>query len=97
MTTRDEYVAKLKAQLDQWNTQMAAWEAKAQAAQSEAKRGYETQLERLRAHREQAANEMKRVQDASAEAWQDLSRGADHAWQAMREAFDRARSHFDRP
>ncbi len=96
MTTRDEYVAKLKAQLDQWNAQMAAWEAKAREAQSEAKHEYETQLERLRSHRERALGEMKRVQDASLEAWQDLARGADGAWQAMHEAFNKARSHFDK-
>lgn len=45
MTTRDEYVQKLKAQL---------------------------------------------------EAWQDLARGADSAWQAMHDAFNKARSHFDK-
>jgi len=96
MTTRDEYVEKLKAELDRWNSQMAIWETKTRDAQSEAKHEYETQLERLRAHRDQALNELKRVQNASLEAWQDLARGAESAWQAMREAFDKARSHFDR-
>jgi len=29
MSKRDEYVEKLKVQLDQWNTEVAKWEAKA--------------------------------------------------------------------
>jgi hypothetical protein len=95
MTTRDEYVAKLKAQLDQWNAQIAVWEAKAQQVQSEAKSEYQTQLARLRSQQEQALGALKRVQGASLEAWQDLARGADSAWRAMQDAFDKARSHFD--
>ena len=96
MTTRDEYVEKLKAQLDQWNAQISAWEVKARESQAEAKLEYEKQLERLRNRREQAVYQMKLVQNASLEAWQDLARGADSAWQAMHEAFTKARSHFDK-
>ena len=36
MNNRDEYVGKMKAQLDQWNADIATWEAKAQGAQAEA-------------------------------------------------------------
>ena len=96
MTTRDEYVEKLKAQLDQWNAKMSAWEAKAREAQAEAKLEYEKQLEHLRAQRDAAMHQMKLVQNASLEAWQELARGAEGAWQAMRDAFEKARSHFEK-
>jgi len=33
MMNRDEYVQKLKSQLDQWNAESKKWEAKAQQAQ----------------------------------------------------------------
>ena len=32
MIKRDEYVEKLKNQLDQWNAEVAKWESKAKAA-----------------------------------------------------------------
>ena len=35
MITREEYVQKLKSQIDQWNTQMATWEAAAKGAQGQ--------------------------------------------------------------
>ena len=96
MSKRDEYVDKLKAQLDQWNTEVAKWEAKAQQAQAGARVEYEKQLKELRRQRDQALEQMKRVQAASGETWVDLVRGADEAWAKMREALDKARSHFNK-
>jgi hypothetical protein len=37
---------------------------------------------------------MRRVQSATGDAWVDLVRGADEAWSRMREAFEKARTHF---
>ena len=94
MSKRDEYVEKLKGQLDQWNAEVAKWEAKATQAQAHARAGYEKHLSDLRHQRDQALEHMKRVQAASGEAWVDLVRGADEAWAKMREALEKARSHF---
>ena len=42
----------------------------------------------------QALEQMHKVQAATGDAWIDLVRGADEAWAKMREAFEKARSHF---
>jgi hypothetical protein len=96
MSKRDEYVEKLKGQLDQWNAEVAKWEAKAQKAQAGARVEYDKHLNDLRRQRDQALEHMKRVQAASGEAWVDLVRGADEAWAKMREALEKARSHFNK-
>ena len=96
MTKRDEYVEKLKAQLDQWNTEVATWEAKAKVAQASARGEYEKQLEAFRLQRDQATEQLRRVQSASGEAWVELVRGADEAWAGMRKAFEKARSQFQK-
>jgi len=96
MTNRDDYVRKLKEQLDQWNAEVAKWEAKAKSAQTEAKAGYDKQLEVFRARRDEAMYQLHQVQVASSEAWMDVMKGADAAWKAMGEAFIRARSHFEK-
>jgi len=93
---REEYVAKLKAQLDQWNAESAKWEEKARTAQSDMKAEYEKQLALLGSRREEATEQMRRVQGASAEAWKDMMTGADAAWKQMHEAFGKARSHFEK-
>ncbi len=94
MTKRDEYVEKLKAQLDQWNAQVMQWEAKAREAQADVRANYEKQLDAFRHQRDEALEQMRRVQSATGDAWMDFMRGADDAWSKMREAFEKARSHF---
>lgn len=94
MNTRDEYVEKIKAQLDIWNAELAKWEAKAKAAQTEMKPQIDKQIELIKEHRENAMYQMKLMQAAAGEAWVDLAKGADEAWVSMREAFEKAGTHF---
>ena len=92
--TQDEYVEKLKAQIDQWNAQVKDWEAKAAQAQDRVREQYLKSLGEVAAQRERVLVELRRVQAASMSAWQDMMRGADQAWKSMHEAFERARSEF---
>lgn len=91
---RDEYVEKLKAQLDQWNTELVKWEEKAKTAQAGARAEYEKRLETFRQQRDQAVEKMRQLQASAGDAWVDLMRGADDAWKKMQEAYEKARSHF---
>jgi hypothetical protein len=96
MTKRDEYIENLKKQLDAWNTEASKWEAKAKAAQTSMRGEYEKQLELYRKQRDQALEQMRKMQASSGEAWKDFVRGTDDAWTRMREAVERARSHFQK-
>ena len=94
MSKRDEYIEKMKAQLDQWNADIAKWEAKSGDVQSGARAEFDKQLEALRAQRDQAMYQMKLLQAAACDAWLELMRGTDEAWARMREAIEKASSHF---
>jgi len=94
MNKREQYLAKLKSQLDEWNTELAKWEAKARSAQADMRIEYEKQIDAFRRQRDQAIEQMHKVQSATGDAWNDLVRGADDAWAKMREAFERANSLF---
>jgi hypothetical protein len=96
MTRRDEYVEKLKAQLDEWNAEVAKWESRAASAQAELQAEAGKRLEELRGRRDEALYQMRLLQNASADAWTDLMRGTEQAWKSLHEAFDRARSHFEK-
>jgi len=89
---RDEYVQKLKAQLDQWNAQMAKW----QAMSEDVKNKYLQQLDEVQVRRDEVLAELQRLQGASAGAWSEMMRGADGVLKEMREAFERARKAFDK-
>ena len=90
MVNREEYVAKMKAQLDQWSAQMATWESSARGAKSETKK----QFGILRSRLDDALFKLELLQGASTEAWQDIRVGADKARSDMHDAFEKARAHF---
>ncbi len=94
MNKRDLYLEKLKAQLDEWNAEVAKWEAKTRGAQAGMRIEYEKQLETFRQQRDKGLEQMRKVQAETGDAWIDLVHGADEAWAKMREAFDKAQSHF---
>ena len=93
---RDAYVQKMKDQLDQWNAEAAKWEAKAKEAQATMKAEYEKQLNQLNSRRDEAMYQLKLLQGASTDAWQDMMKGTDQAVKSMQEAFNRARTHFEK-
>ena len=89
---RDEYVQKLKAQIDEWNAHLKKWES----ASEEVKNKYLQQLDEAQVRRDDAIAELKRIQGASAEAWTQMMKGADNAFKEMRESFERARQAFEK-
>ena len=94
MMNRDEYVQKLKSQLDEWNAEVRKWEEKTKGAQADARVQYEKQLEIFKQQRDQGMEQMRQLQAASTDAWQAFTRGADDAWAKMRETFEKASSQF---
>lgn len=96
MSKRDEYVAKMKVQLDRWNADVTKWEARAREAQAAARPEFEKQLAAFRKQRDVAMQQMHKVQAAAGEAWVELVHGTDEAWARMREAFEKASSHFQK-
>jgi hypothetical protein len=87
MTTRDEYMKNLKTRLDHWSAEAKRWEDATAAAK-------EKQLEGFHQRREEAVYQLKLIENASTEAWKDLVKGADAAWERLQEATTQARAHF---
>lgn len=96
MKNRDEYVAKLKTQLDQWNADLGRWEAQAKSATAGLKERSQKELDVLKAQRELALYNLKLLESASVTAWADVRKGADDAWERMQAALSSARTHFEK-
>ncbi len=92
MTSRDEYLDKFKAKLDEWNADIDKLEAKAREAQADAQAQYESQLKALRKMRDDALEQYNQVQNAAVDAWDAMAQGAEKAWQSWMDAFEDARS-----
>jgi len=92
MMNRDEYVQKLKSQIEQWNAEIARWESMTRDAQER----YLKQLDQFRARRDEAMAEIRRLQGASVDAWAEMMKGTEAAFKNMQEAFDKARKNFEK-
>ena len=94
MADRDEYIEKMKAQLELWNAQMMTWESAARGATTEAKVELDKQVGILKSRLDDMIFRMEQLQGASADAWHDIARGADEARKAMQDAVEKARARF---
>ena len=99
METKDSYLKKMKAELDdlnyKWNIERNKIEAKAQHAKVEVKKKYEENLKTLQKKRAKMSQKLDQIDVASEDAWRDVKEGVDNAWQSLNEAIKKARSHFD--
>jgi hypothetical protein len=94
MNSRDQYVRKMQAKLDEWNAEIDALAVKAGRAAAELKLEYDEQIVALKAKQVVARQKLGELQQASEIAWEDLKAGIDQAWSVMGEAVDTARSRF---
>jgi hypothetical protein len=94
MSEKDDYVNRMNSQLDAWNKQFQEWQEKTKQAQAGQKAEYERQLEMFRLRRDEAMEQLRKVQSASGDAWLELMKGSDQAWNSMREAYEKASERF---
>lgn len=91
MINRDEYLQKVKTQIDQWNQDLKQLETKVEAAQADAAAEYRKQLEQLRTMRDDAAKRYAQMQEAGGDAWKEVMQGMDKTWDAWVDAFGKMR------
>ncbi|HOY69939.1 MAG TPA: hypothetical protein PL131_03955 [Methylotenera sp.] len=96
MSTKDEYVAKLKAQLDEWSTDIDELEVQANLAKAELKDKYAEQIAELKAKKTEAEGKVSELQDAAEEAWEEIKKGGESIWDTLKTTFNEAKSKFDK-
>lgn len=95
MSLKDEYVEKLKAQLDEWSADIDVLEAKVRKADAELRIKYDEQIATLKDKREDAKVKLGEIQSSAGEAWKELKKGSDEAWDAIKHAIAEARKKFN--
>ena len=94
MSTRDAYVQKMKAALDEWNAELSRLEAKASAAKADARIKYNAQIESVRKQRDEGRAKLRELESASETAWRDMQRGFESAWEDINRAVHEALQRF---
>lgn len=94
MSSKDEYIRKMQAKMDEWSAEIEKLTAKAGEVSADVKAEYHEQIESLQAKQAAARQKIEELQQAGEGAWADLKSGIELAWTAMGEAIDSARSRF---
>lgn len=94
MSNRDQYVAKMKAQLDQWNADIDKLEAKAKETEADVRIEHQEEIEAIKAQRDQLVDKLEEVENASEAAWEDIKTGAESAWNSLDNALQSAAEKF---
>ncbi len=94
MSTKEDFVRKMHAKLDQWNAEIDTLSEKANQAEREARAEYQKQLETLRSKRDHARSKLAELESASEGAWHDLKAGVELAWESVSEAVRSAAARF---
>ena len=93
-TTRDAYVQKVKAKLDEWNAEIDRLEAQARQKEADAQTRLQEQIDQVKAKRQTAEEKLDDVRQAGGDAWEDLKSGLELATEAVGDALRSARSRF---
>lgn len=68
-TQRDEFVERMKNQLDDINAQLTEYEEKADEAGEKARADYDAQIDKLREHGKQMQVKLEELRGASEDSW----------------------------
>jgi predicted nucleic acid-binding Zn-ribbon protein len=96
MSGRDEYVEKMKQQLDEWNAELDNLEAKVQDVGEDLKAKYEVKIKEVREKRAKGEEKLREIIDSGEDAWEGLKGEAERAWTAFKDGVKTVRSHYQK-
>ena len=88
MSTRDQYVKKMKQQLDDLNGQIDKLGEKAKGANAELRANYDKQMAELRKLSKAAHKKMEEIKDSGEDKWEALVAEGDKIQKAFVHSFN---------
>jgi TolA-binding protein len=92
--TKEEFQKKLEAQLNELDAKIAELSEKGRDLKDEAKVKWDQKMADLETKRDAARAKLAEVGHSSAEAWKDVRKGAQSAWDELDKAFRDASQEF---
>lgn len=89
---REEYVEKLKGQLDEWNAALDRLEKRAGELKAEARERYEERLAALRTKQQEILGKLKDLQAAGESAWDAIKASLEAGRTEFKRAYEEAES-----
>ena len=97
MSKRDEYIERMKRQLDEWNTDLDSLEAKLSEVTEPVRSKLEPQLSKARKGYADARQKLREIRGAGEESWEDLTDDIENVWKTLRQSINYFKSQLKRP
>lgn len=94
MSTKDAYVEKMEAQMQEWHAQIQRLKEQAELEKAAVKLSYSEQLDVLRAKQAAAQQKLREIKSSGDSAWEELKSGAEHVWDDLKQTLDHAIARF---
>lgn len=95
MASHEEYIQKLRNQLEEWDYELDRLEHRVEDLGNEARERAKQKLEDAREYRREVEGKLKKLESAAGEALQDIRDGIELAWDGLKTGFAAARSEFE--
>jgi predicted nuclease with TOPRIM domain len=92
--SRDAFVKKMKAKLDEWNAEIDKLEARSRQKEADLQGDYQQRIADLKTRRHEARQRLEKLQNAGESAWEDLKSGVELAAGAVADSLRSARDRF---
>lgn len=94
MSDKEIYEQKIKARLDEWQSEIDKYKARLKNAEADAKLEVEQQLNDIQAKQDKAKQTFSELSKAGENAWEDVKSGLDRALAELDGAIKAASSEF---
>jgi uncharacterized protein YukE len=92
--TREEFVTKMKQQLDEFNRSLDELEKRGAEYNREARARFDERMNDLKRKRDEMTRRLEDINKAGDKAWDDLKAGATAAWNSLQDGMKQALSKF---
>ena len=94
MNVQDAYIAKMAAQLKEWNAEIKLLEAKMEKAGADFNVKRAEEMRDLRARQLAAVEKLKDLEQSSGQAWDEVKATSDKVWEDLKAGVAAAHSKF---
>ncbi|ADC62093.1 sll1863 family stress response protein [Allochromatium vinosum] len=92
--SRDEYIAAMKKQLDEWSEHIADLEKKGHKIKEDARVEYEEHLAALHTRRAEGEKKLAEMRAATESTWEQVKLETDNVWEAFKDSYQAFTAHF---
>ncbi len=86
MATREEYLEKMKQQLDEWNEEIGKLEAKLSESSEATRQKLEPHLAKARDARDAATKKFAELMDSGEASWDSARDEVEHVWKVFKQS-----------